>query len=641
MRKLRNIFIVLLLLPFIGKAAGNADTIRLYRLDTLRLYEPVYDYVQVADMERKPVTIAALSQLKFVNYYYRMYTPVPLRLMERTMVTRVRVKNPENRIREVFFFPGYYYRNMRLFKAKADNPSGTITEIRDSFPQPKTFPAGCLLKLQPGEEAVFYLSFDFIRTNANSFSSQLIEKDFLAHWQRNTRYWSPDSDILTYVISGILLLMIFYSIAAYFQNRNSEFIFYSIYAACSAILFFLKSYALGSFTSLNFYYEEYLDFIIMGLGVIFYLFFMRRFLDAGKEHPWLDRFLYYSSLVLGGMLVIFTAAFFLTPGYILIYYLENLVIKVLMLIVGVIFIIYGIRHPKRDRLMNYLVIGNLALLIFSVLSLLTFTDFKLIYWNPKSILNRGLILYEFGVVLELAFFLTGLAYKNRRDLTEKILEQERLKLDNERKEFEKQMAIVTTRQEERDRISADMHDELGSGMTAIRLMSEIMKTRMRDGAFPELEKISNQANDLLGKMNSIIWTMKSSNDSLESLVAYVRSHSLEYFENTEVNCRVRVPEHLPEVEMSGEKRRNIFLSVKEALNNLLKHAHATEVGIDLWLDNNRLYIRVADNGIGINEEKLRRFGNGLSNMRRRMESIQGEFLVQSGPGTTLTFIAPL
>ena len=69
---------------------------------------------------------------------------------------------------------------------------------------------------------------------------------------------------------------------------------------------------------------------------------------------------------------------------------------------------------------------------------------------------------------------------------------------------------MAAKQEESDRISADMHDELGSGMTAIRLMSEIMKSKMKERSYPELEKISNSANDLLGKMNTIIWTMKSS-----------------------------------------------------------------------------------------------------------------------------------
>ncbi len=181
---------------------------------------------------------------------------------------------------------------------------------------------------------------------------------------------------------------------------------------------------------------------------------------------------------------------------------------------------------------------------------------------PPS-LTGALFYYEIGLVLELGFFLSGLAYKNRRDIIERVKKRERLKLENERKEFDKQMAVMAAKQEERNRISADMHDELGSGVTAIRLMSEIMKSRLKGDVVPELEKISNSANELLGKMNTIIWTMKSSNDTLESLIAYIRAHAIEYFDSTPIECKVQLPALIPQAEVSGEKRRNIFLSIKK------------------------------------------------------------------------------
>jgi signal transduction histidine kinase len=250
--------------------------------------------------------------------------------------------------------------------------------------------------------------------------------------------------------------------------------------------------------------------------------------------------------------------------------------------------------------------------------------------------------YVIGLVLELVFFLSGLAFKNRRDIIERVKERERLKLENERKEFEKQMAVITAMQQERDRISADMHDELGSGVTAIRLMSEILKSKMKgQPILPELEKISSNANELLGKMNTIIWTMKSSNDTVESLVAYIRAHAIEYFDSTPIDCSVRLPAVIPQVDISGEKRRNIFLSIKEALNNAMKHSQATEILIEIITKESLLVIRITDNGIGIDVEQLRRFGNGLSNMRRRMESIGGSFTINCEGPCMLTFEAPL
>jgi signal transduction histidine kinase len=238
-----------------------------------------------------------------------------------------------------------------------------------------------------------------------------------------------------------------------------------------------------------------------------------------------------------------------------------------------------------------------------------------------------------GVTFELIFFLAALAFKNRNYIIERTEERERLKLENERKEFEKQMAVLAAQQEERNRISADMHDELGSGVTAIRLMSELVKAKMKNNTLPEIDKISSSANDLIGKMNTIIWTMKSSNDSIDNLVAYTRAYALEYFENTGINCHFHYPDSIPVLEMNGEKRRNIFLCVKEALNNIVKHAKATEVWINFDIDK-QLAITIKDNGVGINLDKLREFGNGLHNMKKRMENIEGSFEMLNKQGTT-------
>jgi signal transduction histidine kinase len=259
----------------------------------------------------------------------------------------------------------------------------------------------------------------------------------------------------------------------------------------------------------------------------------------------------------------------------------------------------------------------------------------------NGIWRDSLFYYELGLTIELIFFLIALAFKNRRDLEERARERERLKLENERKEFEKQLAVVQATQEERNRISADMHDELGSGVTAIRLMSEIVKTKMKDNTLPEIEKISNSANELLGKMNTIIWTMTSSNDRVDNMVAYIRAYALEFFESTAIDCHFITMNDIPATEISGEKRRTIFLCIKEALNNVVKHSKATDVWIKVSVAPGRLEIKISDNGAGINMAKLREFGNGLNNMKKRMESIEGNLAIENNGGAQTTFTAPL
>jgi signal transduction histidine kinase len=300
----------------------------------------------------------------------------------------------------------------------------------------------------------------------------------------------------------------------------------------------------------------------------------------------------------------------------------------------ILFIIY--ESSIKDKVINYLIAGQSMLIVFSVISFAMIMTTVPIVKHKNSMFNDPMLYYETGVTLELAFFFTALAYKNKRERTENEKETIRIKIDNERKDFEKQLAVIAVKNDERNRIAADMHDELGSGVTAIRMMSEIVKAKMQGQPFPEIEKISNSANEVLDKMNAIVWTMNSSNDSLESLIAYIRSHAMEFFENTSIDCCVHVPSDIPAKEISGEKRSNIFLSVKETLNNVMKHSHADSVTININIDK-ELKIEIHDNGKGIDMEKVKRFGNGVGNMKKRMEHIGGKFCMQQNHGTTVIF----
>ena len=305
----------------------------------------------------------------------------------------------------------------------------------------------------------------------------------------------------------------------------------------------------------------------------------------------------------------------------------------------VLFIIYSLF--RKNKMLNFLAAGHFFLLALSIFSLALIKNPSILTIPSPSIWRDAIFYYELGMTVELIFFLMALAFKNRRDIIERTRERERLLLDNERKEFEKQLAVVEAKQEERDRISTDMHDELGSGVTAIRLMSEIVKTKMKGNTLPEIDKISNNANELLSKMNTIIWTMSSSNDRLDNMIAYTRSYALEFFESTNINCHFETAENIPPTEMSGEKRRNVFLCVKESLNNIVKHSKANDVWIKVTVLPGTLEIQIHDNGIGINFQKLREFGNGLNNMKKRIESIDGNFSIINKEGTTTTLIIPM
>lgn len=607
----------------------------------LRFYEQIDDQCWLASAPKGKITPDKIPHLTYRSDEIRTFKgDPPDELLERDNFLKFILYNSADTVREILLSPAIYFSRIAVYKATDETANARLEKIPDSITQNNLVYSGVrMIRLQPKEQSVYYCEFQFVRTNINTFLPRIIDKGLIQQWVATIRDKDRVLDIFSYVISGVLLLMVFYSLAVYLQSRNKEFVYYAIYTFCTAILLFLKSYLNLTANFFNYFYEEYLDFMILSGSVFSYLFFVRRFINSRQNYPALDKFLRLADWILLALCAVYTMIYFLTNEYNLLDIMENLVIKIFFFIIGIVFIIYSIK--RKDPLLNYLVAGNFALIIFSIMSQ-AIIQFD---WRPApakgSILNRALFYYEIGLVVELGFFLTGLAYKNRRDIIDRVKERERLKLDNERKEFEKQVAVMAAQQEERDRISADMHDELGSGMTAIRLMSEIMKSKMKEQQFPELEKISNSANDLLGKMNTIIWTMKSSNDTLESLVAYIRAHATEYFDSTPISCTVQVPPVIPQVDVSGEKRRNIFLSVKEALNNAMKHSQASKIKIEITTRESRLMIRVSDNGVGIDQEQLRRFGNGLSNMRRRMESIDGQFRIENNGMCTLTFEAPI
>jgi signal transduction histidine kinase len=589
---------------------------------------------EFATSKRNSVQARDIPNLKISQKITRdLSEKLPLQLVEKTVLLRFPVENSSDSLIDFYFFPGMYCRQILLYKANIDSGNSIPELLRNYNQDSQNFTGFVRTSLGPKEKAVYYAQLDFTLTTQNKLSPFLIRSEFISYFKNDLLSNKITLNIFNYVTAGILLMMIIYAVSTYFQDYQIEFLYYSTYALSMGVLLFLKSFLYGSTSEFNYYFEGCLDFFIQLIGYSFYLLFIRKFLATKFDHPWLEKFLIFCNFFILGSLLVFGIFYFGTSNFLLTNLVEN-ISKQFLLGFSIVFILYGIW--RKDPLMNYIVAGQLLLTLFSIVSfLLIITTFHFSA-EPKAIINDPLFYYQIGIILELVFFMSGLTYKNKRNLTERVKERERLKLENERKEFEKQVAILEAKQQERNRISADMHDELGSGVTAIRLMSEIVKAKMKGITLPEIDKISHSANELLGKMNTIIWTMVSSNDTVESLIAYIRAYAMEFFENTSIDCQFSLPIQMPRIGLSGEKRRNIFLSVKEALNNVLKHSQATLVRIEISISD-KLIIEIADNGVGINMDQLRKFGNGLQNMKKRISSVGGEFMIRNNEGTRTIF----
>jgi signal transduction histidine kinase len=204
-------------------------------------------------------------------------------------------------------------------------------------------------------------------------------------------------------------------------------------------------------------------------------------------------------------------------------------------------------------------------------------------------------------------------------------------------ELERKTAI----EKERTRIATDMHDDLGAGLSRIKFLSETIgiKKQQQVPIEEDISKIREYSHEMIDKMGEIVWALNEKNDSVNDLLSYTRSYAVEYLSQNGINCVVNMPDPSQEYFLSGEWRRNIYLSVKEALHNIVKHARARQVTIDIRTSS-LLEIIITDDGVGF-AEQVKPFRNGLTNMRSRMEAIGGNFDIANEQGTRVTLRAPL
>ena len=574
------------------------------------------------------------------GYNANIFSLEPLRIthvkpqnVSKKLLARFSVVNNTDIPDSLYFFPDLFFENVILYEIE-NNKATALPVIAPLIPDSISYR---LFTVLPHDTVTILAECYPLRTYTSGFYPYIFRQNYIDTFTAKLQMENPQVRLFTYVFCGLLLMMILFSLANFLQGSNREFLHYAAYAFFLGMMLFTKQFYYNQSNESNFFFESYMDFTLQGIGICFFMAFMIRFLVTRKNFPFLHKLYVSGIFFLSAVLFLYTYIHYSSIDYYWENLLENFITKITLVIMIIVFLVYALKN-WHHKLLRYLFWGNLLYLVFSFLSLSSILVGR--KFQFPGIFNNSLILYELGLLIELVFFLMGLTYKNRTQLIEQTTERERLKMENERKELEKQVAVMQAHQEERERISADIHDELGSGMTTIRLMSEIAKNKMKENVPVEIEKISNSANEVLNKMNAIVWSMNSSNDSLDSLISYIRAYTYEFFDGTPIECKVKMPDTIPFHEISGDKRRNVFLCVKETLNNVLKHSKASLVNIDIGV-NQALKIKIADNGVGIEQEKIRRFGNGLKNIERRMKGIGGSYAISNHNGTETKLELPL
>ncbi len=257
-------------------------------------------------------------------------------------------------------------------------------------------------------------------------------------------------------------------------------------------------------------------------------------------------------------------------------------------------------------------------------------------WSPSKIIRFTItppFYYStWFLLLCIVFGITLLVLVFRYILKRKVKQQ--LMAIREREAVEK----------ERMRISADIHDDIGSEITSIIILSKTLRDQRSPASMNRiLDKLETSSHEVINKMNEVIWTLNSSNDTLLNLLAYLRNHIHQFSEKHAIITTLEIDDSLyRDTPMSAEQRRSIFLLVKEILHNVVKHADTNQLSVAISESANTLRIQVEDKGKGF-DPASRSNGNGLRNMNKRISTLKGKLSIttQIGSGTRILIELPI
>ena len=467
-------------------------------------------------------------------------------------------------------------------------------------------------------------------------------------------------DILTI---GMSIMMMFYYMARSFQAHATGYKLYALYLLSMNIfiiaMYFYHTYHVHTDPPKN--VRQFYRMLVVSSQVISYIFyfqFVRLFLNLRQTLPEIHAFF----SIVQKILFLYLGVFFVFVYILSAPQAASIsfdIVRILLIAVSLYSMIKAYRI--KNKLTNYFILGNGLYLMLAILAwiLNLIPEPKSVFFLFVKAIFGGM---QPAVIVESLCFALGLSYKESLLEREKHLIQEQLietleisnqqqqvfahqlkeqvkeqtekviQLQQEKFTHEKEQAIHS----ERGRIARDMHDDLGSGLSAIHLLSNFVKENASE-KYPEfsedVEKIRLSSEELNHRIREIIWTINTKDDNLTALVLFIRRYGHELQDKTKTNIHIHSEDPVPDIQLNGVQRKHIFLCVKEALNNALKHGKPTAINIYISSDEEKeIAIRVVDNGGGFSnrDQVFKSTGNGLRNMEERMNDIGGTVEIESG-----------
>lgn len=434
--------------------------------------------------------------------------------------------------------------------------------------------------------------------------------------------WVEGGYLITGLTTGIFAITFFFGVFFLFNTRDRLFVFYSGYILTAGI--WLWATEGFGFQYLWPDHPELATRLGPGLSAVSACFFMACCLQFCK--PYDQKSVFRKGLfVLLGLLILWTLQPFnpfvpITEStmsvFLTIYFSMNILIAVVMAI-------YLIQLSQK----GYLIV----LYYFSAVAV-TMICSLLIVLRGGGVINLPVssgIVMSGGYVVEIILMTAGITkqfYRYKQEREETLLAY----LEQQKSITQK---IVETIELERKRIGRELHDDIGSGLTQIALMSEAARqySSGEERKTKELNDISATTRRLVTSIGEIIWALNPGNRTLPQLLVYMRDQLHKLLEYSGIQYEIKFPENVEAVELDNTLLRNILLITKELVNNAIKYSQASYISVQGVYSDGIIHFEVSDNGMGMDIEKVK-VKNGLKNIRLRAEEMNGTLNLISSPG---------
>ncbi|GGB14345.1 7TM diverse intracellular signaling domain-containing protein [Puia dinghuensis] len=435
--------------------------------------------------------------------------------------------------------------------------------------------------------------------------------------------------IIQMLFQGFMICQLIYMFLQWLIVRRKEYLYYFLYMVVLALYFLSKQEQLFGVDILFTRWpplKVYLSKTLLLLANFLYFRFIRAFLEIPRDYPRLNRWMIGIEqflLVYAVVDLIFIVSTFNRPVQTQLYS----VISGILFLFSIGFMIYMYRRQK--TLVFYIISGSLFVATGHILGLV------FSYLEVNRHIDLGVpdifVFPQAGIVLEVLFFTAGLSYKSRLTEQEKLSSQQRLIEQLKANEL-----LQLRMQHIRNKIAQDLHDDIGSTLSSISILSELaLREKSSSQTMETMNEIKDSSLMLMDRMDDIVWSISPRNDSLENLLIRIRHFATTLFEAKGIDYTIDIQKNIHEVQLPMDHRQHIYLILKEAINNLVKYSDATQALLEVRFDREHLTLCVRDNGRGF-DAGASFTGNGISGMRRRAEGMNARVAIASVPGQGTT-----